>query len=87
MQHTDRFLTVSLVNEFLRNGITVTLQWPREVGADYHVNVLPVAEVTGAMSLNRYMTSLTISYDIQYNVSITSNLCGVIKTEVLKYGK
>jgi creatinine amidohydrolase/Fe(II)-dependent formamide hydrolase-like protein len=78
-----------MVNHFLRNTVTVTLQWPREAGAVYSVNVLPVIEVTTATSHNSIVISLTISYDIQYqlNVSIASNLCDVTTTRLLKYGK
>ena len=39
------------------------------------------------MMYNIFMISLTISYDIQYNVSIVSSLCGVTTTKVLNYGK
>ena len=84
---TDYFLNqlnVSLVNHFLRNGITVTLQWPQEAGAIYHVHILPVTELTNEMSL---MINLMISYNIQHNISIASSLCGVTTTKVLKYGK
>ena len=91
MQSTGRFHNVSLVNQLLRsNDITVTLQWPREAGAVYHVNVLPETshiELTNAMSHNSIMINLTISYNIGYNVSIISRLCGITTTKVLKYGK
>jgi hypothetical protein len=40
-QGTDRSLNVTLVNHFLRNSVTVTLQWPQEAGAVYHVSVSP----------------------------------------------
>jgi hypothetical protein len=77
-----------MVTHFLRNGVRVTLQWPREAGV-YRVNVLPFTELTTAMSHNSSVINLTISYDIQYevNVSIASNLCDVTTTRVLKYGE
>ena len=87
MQSTDHSLNVSLVNHFLRKGVIVILQWPREAGAVYCVNVLPLTELTNATSQNSMMINLTISYGIQYNVSILSSLCGVTTTRVFKYSK
>ena len=83
-------LNISLVNNFLRNGIRITLQWPREPGAVYVVNVLPVTQVINVMSHNSIMINLTISYNIRYelNVSISSSLCSdITTTRVLKYGR
>ena len=88
MHSTDRPLNVTMVNQLLRSDdVTVTLQWPREPGAVYHVNVsqeAPHFQLTNTMII--IMINLTISYDIQYNVSIVSSLCGVT-TKMLKYGK
>ena len=89
---TDSFLNdlnLSLVNQFLGNGIRVTLQWLQKPGAVYWVNVLPAIEVTNAMNNNSIMINLTISYNVQYelNVSILSSLCDVTTTRVLKYGR
>ena len=75
------------MNLFLRNSVTVTLQWPREAGAVYNVNISPLTEFTNVTGHNSIVINLTISYNIQYNVSIASNLCGVATTRVLKYGK
>ena len=81
------------MNQLLRNkDVTVTLQWPQEAGAVYHVNVVPDTsshtELTKTMSHNlSIMINLTISYNIQYNVSIVSSLCGVTTNKVLNYGK
>ena len=83
-------LNISLMNHFLRNGIRITLQWPREPGAVYDVNVLPFTQVTNVMSHNSIMINLTISYNIQYelNISISSSLCSdITTTRVLKYGR
>ena len=83
-------LNISLVNRFLRNGIRITLQWLREPGAVYWVNVLPATEVANVTSHNSVMMiNLTISYNIQYelNVSISSSVCDVTTTRVLKYGR
>jgi hypothetical protein len=78
-----------MVTHFLRNSVTVTLQWPREAGAVYSVDVLPIIEVTTATSHSSFVINLMITYDIQYNlnVSIASSLCDVTTTRVLKYGK
>ena len=79
-----------MVNQLLRSDdVTVTLQWPREPGAAYHVNVSPEISYTEHVSMEHYIfaINLTISYNIQYNVSIVSSLCGVTTTKVLKYGK
>ena len=76
------------MNQLLRNNdVTVTLQWPREAGAVYYVDVLSHALLTNAMNHNTITINLTISYNIQYNVSIVSSLCGVTTTKVLNYGK
>jgi hypothetical protein len=75
-----------MVNQLLRSDdVIVTLQWPREAGAVYHVNVLPEIPHT-SMSYNTFTINLTISYNIQYNVSIVSSLYGFTITRVLKYG-
>ena len=75
-------------NQLLSNDdVTVTLQWPQEPGAVYHINVspqIPFTELTNAMII---MINLTVSYNIQYNVSIVSSLCSVTTTKVLKYDK
>jgi hypothetical protein len=85
----DRSLNVTMVNQFLRSDdVIITLQWPREVGAIYHVNVLPEVSYIERASLGHvFALNLTISYNIQYNVSIVSSLCNVTTTRVLKYGK
>ena len=83
----DDSLNVTMMNHFMRNSVTVTLQWPREAGAVYHISVspqIPHIQFNNAMII---MINLTVSYNIQYNVSIVSSLCGVTTTKVLKYGK
>ena len=91
MQNANHSLNVFLVNHLLRNNdVTVTLQWPGEAGIIYHVNVFPDTSLTEShaiMSDNTITINLTISYNIQYNVSIVSSLCGVTTTKVLNYGK
>jgi hypothetical protein len=88
----DRSLNVTMVNQLLRrDDVIVTLQWPREPGAVYHVNVLPEIFHTDHESTTTshdiFTINLTISYNTRYNVSIVSSLCGVTKTKVLNYGK
>ena len=88
MRSADHSLNVSLMNHLLRNNdVTVTLQWPREAGVVYRVNILPDTSLTKAMSHNTVTLNLTISYNIQYNVTIVSSLCGITTTKVLNYGK
>jgi hypothetical protein len=73
------------MNELLgTNSVTVTLQWPQEPGAVYHVYTMPRIEFV--TNHNNVTINLTISYNIQYNVNIVSSLCGVTTTKVLKYG-
>ena len=78
-----------MMNHFLRNSVTVTLQWRREAGAVYNVNVSPLTEFTNVTVTgnNSIVINLTISYNIQYTVSIASNLCDATITRILKYGK
>jgi hypothetical protein len=79
-----------MVNHFLRNSVMITLQWPREAGAVYHINVSPQTPYTERTNTTRhdiFTLNLAISYNIQYNVSIVSSLCGVTTTRVLNYGK
>jgi hypothetical protein len=86
----DHSLNVTMVNELLRSDdVIVTLQWPREDGALYHVSVSPELSHNERASMEHNTTTinLTVSYDVQYNVSIVSSLCGVTTTRVLKYGK
>ena len=89
LRSADHSLNVTLVNHILRiENVTVTLQWPREAGAVYHISVsqeIPHTEFTTSDHI--FVISLTISYNIQYNVSIVSSLCGVTTTKVLNYGK
>ena len=84
----DCSLNIIVLNQLLRNdNVTVTLQWPREPGAVYSVNVSPETPHTKLTYVITVMINLTISYNIQYNVSIVSSLCGVTTTKVLNYGK
>ena len=88
MQSTDRFVTLSLMNQLLRNNnVTVIFQWPREAGAVYHVSVTPETPYTELTNTSHNsMINMTISYNIQYSVSIIS--CGVTTIhEILEYGK
>ena len=77
------------MNQLLRNNnVTVTLQWPREAGAIYHVNITPETPHTELNDHhNTVEMNLTISYDILHIINITSSLCGVTTTKSLKFGK
>ena len=78
------------MNQLLKiNHVTVTLQWPREAGAVYHIKSLPETPHTKHTNATTVMINLTISYNIQYNVSIVLSLCVVTTTKVLRfnYGK
>ena len=76
-----------MVSHFLRNDITVTLQWPRKAGAVYRVNVMPETPHTELINTmhDHALINLTISYNIQHNVSIASSLCGVTTNRVLQF--
>ena len=90
LRSMDRSLNITMVNQLLRSDdVTVTLQWPREPGAVYNVSVSPEISHTEHASMGHYIfaINLTISYNIQYNISIVSSLCGVTTTKVLKYSK
>ena len=90
LRSMDLSLHVTMVNQLLSNDdVTVTLQWPREPGAVYNVNVSPEISYTQHASMGHYIFAInvTISYNTQYNVSIVSSLCGVTTNMVLKYGK
>jgi hypothetical protein len=79
---------VTMVNQRLRSDdVIITHQWPQEDGAVYNHNISP--EIPHALLTNATTVTinLTISYNIQYNVSIVSSLCGVTTTRVLNYGK
>ena len=85
-------LNVTMVNQLVSSDdVTVTLQWLREPGAVYSVSVSPETSLTDLNSTTSnniiFAISLTVSYNIQYNVSIVSSLCGVTTTKVLNYGK
>ena len=91
MRSADRYhsLNITMENYFLRNSVTVTLQWPREAGAVYRVNVSDGTLLAKSYTIinDTIAVNLTISYNIRYDVSIVSSLCGVTTTKVLNYGK
>ena len=84
----DRSLNITVLNQLLRNDdVTVTLQWLREAGAVYSINISPQTPHTVLTNVMIIMINLTVSYNTQYNVSIVSSLCGVTTTKMLNYGK
>ena len=72
---------------FGNNDVMVTLQWPREAGAVYHVNAMPYIEFVANHNTVVINLTILIAYNIQYNLSIVSSLCGVTTTKILKYGR
>ena len=74
-----------MVNQLLGvNNIMVTLQWPREPGAVYHINVSPETLLIKSHSHDTTIAvNLTISYNVQYDVSIISSLYNVTTTKIL----
>ena len=92
--HIDEFLrsmdhsfNVTMVNQLLRSDeVTVTLQWPQEPGAVYHVDEIAHVEHS-SMRHSIFTINLTISYNSQYNITIISSLCGVTTFKILQYGE
>ena len=82
-------LNVTLVNQSLgNNNVTVIHQWAQEAGAVYSVSVLPeMPHIELTTSHDIITINLTVFYNIHYNVSIVSSLCGVTSTRILHYGK
>ena len=81
-----------MVNQLLGvNNVTVTLQWPREPGAIYHISVSPETLLMKShaiiLSHDTITVNLTISYNVRYDVTIVSSLCNVTATKILTYSK
>ena len=80
LRSMDHSLNVTMVNQLLRSDdVTVTLQWPREAGAVYKINVSPKISHTELTSTrhNIFAIDLTISYTFNimyplYQVSVMS---------------
>lgn len=58
---------------FETNSIIVALDWAYKNGASYNVSVDPELAINYT---GRSSAQLSLSYNIQYNVSITASLCG-----------
>ena len=86
----NRNLKLNLISTLEGSLLTLTCENEMSLnstGAVYHINVSPEIlhiQLTNAMII---MINLTVSYNIQYNVSIVSSLCGVTTTRVLNYSK
>ena len=78
--------TVNISEWFEANSITMTLEWSNINGVTYVINVDPQVAVNYT---ERNSAILTVSYNINYNVSIVASLCGTNATtySVLNYGK
>ena len=78
--------TVTVSERFETSSVTLYLEWSTKNGVSYTVDVYPTTFVnyTGKDS-----AQLTVSYNIIYNVSVATSLCGKNSTtfNVQKYGK
>ena len=84
----DLSLNVTMVNQLLRSDdVTITLQWPREPGAVYHISVSPQTPHIKVTNNIITIINLTVSYNTKYDVNIVSSLCGITTTKVLNYSK
>ena len=68
-------------------NVTVTLEWAQEAGVSYNVSVTPQVNVE---FLDSTLVQVVVAYNVVYNVSIVSTLCGrhtAIKFNKLCYGE
>ena len=79
------------ISEFFHSfGIIITLEWTTVNGVVYTVNVDPEVPVAVNYTCTvRNSAQLLISYDKEYNVGVTSSLCGRNSTTfyILNYCK
>ena len=59
--------------EFGTENVTVTLEWAKEAGVSYNVSVTPQVNVE---YLDSTLVQVVVAYNVVYNVSIVSTLCG-----------
>ena len=68
-------------------NVTVTLEWAKEAGVSYNISIIPQANVE---FLDSTLVQVGIAYNVVYNISIVSTLCGrhtAIKFNKLCYGE
>ena len=74
--------------QFGTNNATVTLEWSQEAGVTYNVSVAPKMDVN--FIDNTAVKLIGVAYNVGYNVSIVSILCGRNSTTTrvqLSYGE
>ena len=76
----------SISEQFRPKDISVTLEWTGTNGVSYSVSADPevVVNYTGRSS-----AQITVSYDIEYNISVVASLCGITTTNfaIIHHGK
>ena len=74
--------------QFGTNNATVTLEWAQEAGVSYNVSIIPQVDVK--FIDNTAVQLIGVAYNVGYNVSIVSILCGRNSTTTsiqLSYGE
>ena len=75
---------VNKTEVFGTEGVTVTFQWPQDY--PHNISIIPYLPIDS--NGNNISIKLNVSYNIMYNVSITSlDLCSRINHYELFYGK
>ena len=69
-------------------NVTVTLEWAKEASVSYNVSIIP--HCANIEFLDSTVFQVVVAYNVMYNVSIVSTLCGrhtAIKFNKLCYGE
>jgi hypothetical protein len=78
--------SVNVSEDFQMNFVAVTLEWVANNGVSHVVYVTPERAInyTGKSS-----AQLSLSYNIEYNVSVVASLCGTAQavSSVINYSK
>lgn len=79
---------VNSIEQFGTGNVTVTFKWAQEAGVSYNISIVPQVDFESI----DYSTvaQLWIEYNVMYNVSIVSALCGrhtTTKFSRLYYGE
>ena len=76
LRSMDHLLNVTMVSQLLRSDdVTVTLQWPREAGAVYHVNVSPEVSHTEHTSMRHNVFIFAINLFLTTFNTICIHFC------------
>ena len=75
-----------IAEEFAVNSVKVTVKWSQQMGAVYHVKMMPLAHTEFAGSTSR---RLIIQYNTEYNFSVVAvTFCGNATSFIgLHYGQ